>query len=150
MLLHVSMPADDCRLVAQTLAEMMDGSAFRFPPGGPDAWNAWSQDASIQIVVTPRGHYLVPGEHEVTWRRGAPQRPSETHYALAVPRTARELLAIAQRVDWPAQICDRGGFFSAVELWVEGAYLVELLDPTFTDAYRRSMTVEHWKAAFDG
>jgi hypothetical protein len=148
MLLHVSMPADDCRLVAETLAEMMEGGALRFPPGGPNAWNAWSHDASIQIVVTPRGQYLVPGE--MAWQTGVSQRASETHFALGVPRDARELLAIAERVGWPAQICDRGGFFEVVELWVEGAYLVELLDPSLVEAYRSSMTVERWKAAFDG
>ncbi|HEX5660813.1 MAG TPA: hypothetical protein VFX59_26650 [Polyangiales bacterium] len=144
MLLHVSMPADDCRRVAETLAEMMEGEALRFPPGGPDAWNVWSGE--IQLVVTPRGHYLVPGE--MGWRRGATQRASETHFALGVRRPAHELLAIAGRAGWPAQICDRGGFFEVVELWVEGAYLVELLDPTFLAAYQRSMTVPNWKAVF--
>jgi hypothetical protein len=149
MLLHVSLPADDCRRVAETLAQMMDGSALRFPPGGPRAWNVWSRDASIQLVVTPRGNYMVPGEPELQWTtREVVERASETHFALAVERPAAELLAIAQRVGWPAQVRDRGGFFQVVELWIEGAYLVELLDPTFAEAYRRSMTVEHWKQAF--
>lgn len=144
MLLHVSLPADDCSLVAHTLAEMMQGCALPFPPGGPSAWNAWSQDASIQLVVTPRGHYLVPEG----WAEGLQQRASETHVALGVERPAQEVLAIAQRAGWPAQICDRGGFFQVVELWVEGAYLVELLDPTFLAAYRRSMTLDNWRAVF--
>jgi hypothetical protein len=97
-----------------------------------------------------RGQYLIPGEREMAWQKGVPKRACETHFALGVPRKARALLAIAERVGWPAQICDRGGFFEVVELWVEGAFLVELLDPSFVDAYRSSMTVERWKAAFDG
>ncbi|MET0342747.1 MAG: hypothetical protein ABW252_17200 [Polyangiales bacterium] len=148
MLLHVSMPADDCRCVAETLAKMMDGRAMRFPPGGPDAWNVWSQDAAVQIAITPRGSYMVRGDEGVSWARRAAGRASETHFALAVSRPAHELLAIAAQVGWPAEVHDRGGFFQAVELWVEDAYLVELLDPTFTEAYRQSMTLEHWQEVF--
>ena len=35
-----------------------------------------------------------------------------------------------------------------VEVWVENAYLVEVLDPTQMTAYRTAMTVDNWKKAF--
>ena len=149
MIVHVSLPADDCKAVAETLAEMMEGGALHFPPGGPHAWNAWSKRAEVQIVVTPRGNYMVPGDSEMTWTtRAHKERAAETHFALCVERSAAEILEIARRVGWPAQVCNRGGFFHVVELWIEAAYLVEVLDPAFAAEYRRSMTVENWQAHF--
>jgi hypothetical protein len=148
MIVHVSMPADDCEKVARVLAAMMLGRPLRFPPGGPTAWNVWSADGSTQIVVTPRGQFLVPGATEVAWAERPRAPASETHFALCVDRPAAEIVNLAAQAGWPARVCDRGGFFSVVELWVEGAYLVELLDPAFAEQYRRSMTIERWEAQF--
>jgi hypothetical protein len=151
MIVHVSIPADDCRAVAQVLAEMMGGGTVPFPPGGSEAWSAWSRDAQNQIVVTPRGHYMVPGEREMEWSAShARVRASETHLALSVERSAAEVVALAEAAGWLARICDRGGFFHVVEVWVEGAYLIEVLDPGLAEDYRRSMTVENWLHHFGG
>ncbi|RYZ03483.1 MAG: hypothetical protein EOO73_27490 [Myxococcales bacterium] len=152
MIAHVSMPADDCALVAQVLAQMLDGGALRFPPGGPSAWNCWSRDNGFQIVVTPRGQVMVPGPHEQAWRSSQPassDRACESHFAMAVPRSAAEIMTLAETVGWQARICSRGGMFDVVELWVEGAYLVELLDPAQLADYRRTMTTENWKRVMD-
>ena len=149
MIAHVSLPADDCAHVARVLAEMLSGGALRFPPGGPDAWNCWSRENDFQIVVTPRGNVLFPGPVEQLWERREPAaRHVESHFAMAVPRPAHEILALAEAAGWPARICNRGGMFDLVEVWVENAYLVEVLDPTQLAAYRRSMTVENWRRAF--
>jgi hypothetical protein len=150
MIAHVSMPADDCAHVAKLLAEMMHGGAFRFPPGGPNAWNAWSKKNDFQIVVTPRGHFMVegPGELEWTSHGSSGERASETHFAIAVERPAVEIVDMARAAGWHARICNRGGFFDLVEVWVENAYLVEVLDPTQLSDYQRAMTVENWKRAF--
>jgi hypothetical protein len=45
-------------------------------------------------------------------------------------------------------VCNRGGLFDLVEVWVENAYLVEVLDPVQMADYARSMTVDNWKRAF--
>jgi len=151
MIAHVSLPADDCQLVAQTLAEMLGGGALPFPPGGPDAWNCWSKHNDFQIVVTPRGQLLVPGPSEQVWRPRATrdmERAAESHFAMAVERPWTEIVALAEAAGWRARRCDRGGLFELVEVWVENAYLVEVLDPDQLAAYRRSMTVENWKRAF--
>jgi hypothetical protein len=133
----------------KVLAELMQGGALRFPPGGPNAWNAWSKDARIQLVVTPRGHFMLPGTQEMEWTAGtSPVRASETHLALCVERPVKEIMEIAARTDWIARVCDRGGFFHVVELWLENAYLIELLDPAFSAEYQRSMTVETWQRHF--
>jgi hypothetical protein len=102
-------------------------------------------------VVTPRGHVMVPGAAEMVWvvREDRDAEPAwESHFALCVERSADEILAIAHRAGWLARICDRGGFFRVVEVWVENAYLVEVLDPTMAGEYRRAMTVENWRRAF--
>lgn len=145
MIAHVSMPADDCRRVAAVLAAMMKGGALPFPPGG---WNAWSCDNGFQIVVTPRGRVLVPGPEEQEWTPELTPRGSECHFAIVVPRSATEIVAMAREEGWKARICDRGGFFDVAEVWVENAFLVEMLDETQAAEYRRSMTPDRWRAAF--
>jgi hypothetical protein len=148
LIAHVSLPARDCAHVAAVLADLMDGGALRFPPGGPDAWNAWSRANDLQIVVTPRGHVMVPGPDEMAWVARGGGEAWESHFALCVERSAEDILEIARRAGWLARVCDRGGFFHVVEVWVENAYLVEVLDPAMAAEYTRSMTVENWKRAF--
>jgi len=146
---HVSLPADDCATVARVLADMLCGGALRFPPGGPDAWNCWSRENDFQIVVTPRGNVLLPGPVEQTWEKREPApRHVESHFAMAVPRSAPEIVTLAHAAGWPARICNRGGMFDLVEVWVEHAFLVEVLDPVQLADYRRTMTVANWRRAF--
>jgi hypothetical protein len=151
MIAHVSMPADDCAHVAQVLAQMLDGGALRFPPGGPNAWNCWSRTNDFQIVITPRGQVMVAGPKEQIWvsrHTASNDRACESHFAMATERSAEEIVALAQSAGWQARICNRGGMFDVVEVWVEGCYLVEVLDPVQLSDYRRSMTTENWKRAF--
>jgi hypothetical protein len=150
---HVSLPALNCAKVAHVLAEMMGGGALRFPPGGPDAWNCWSRGNDFQIVVTPCGQMMVAGLREQIWvSRNATRddpRAYESHFAIAVERSAADILEIAKAAGWQARVCNRGGMFEVVEVWVENAYLVEVLDPSQMADYARSMTIENWKQAFD-
>lgn len=45
-----------------------------------------------------------------------------------------------------ARICSRGeGFFDLVEVWVEGIFMLELLDPGQTAHYERVVTVDNLK-----
>ena len=151
MIAHVSMPADDCGVVARVLADMLGGGALPFPPGGPDAWNCWSRANDFQIVVTPRGHVMVPGPEEQAWvarARRHGDEACESHFAMAVERTAAEIVAMAQAARWRARVCRRGNLFDVVEVWVENAYLVEVLDPSQMADYRRTMTIDNWKRAF--
>src|SRR4051812_2048384 len=56
-------------------------------------------------------------------------RLTEAHIAVGIDRPVDEILALASHAGWPAEVHDRGGFFSVVEVWVEGAFLIEFLDP---------------------
>jgi len=152
MIAHVSLPAMDCAKVARVLAEMIGGGALRFPPGGPDAWNCWSATNDFQIVVTPCGQMMIRGAQEQIWTNRETARDSarcyESHIAIAVERSAADILEIARAAGWPSRVCNRGGMFDLVEVWIENAYLVEVLDPAQMAAYRRTMTIENWRRTF--
>lgn len=147
---HASLPADQPEQAARVLAEILQGEALPFPPGGPQTWMAWSRDEQIELEIAPRGLAMDRGADGANWRTpqmGGP-RLSEAHLAVGVDRPAEEILAIARRAGWPAEQHDRGGFFRVVEVWVEGAFLIEFLDPEQTAAYRRSMNRANWKNVF--
>ncbi len=67
--------------------------------------------------------------------------------AIGVERPAAEIVEIAARAGWPARAADRGdGFFQLVEVWVDGVFLIEFLDPDQTKIYLERVTVTNWKA----
>jgi hypothetical protein len=108
---------------------------------------AWSGDGAVEIEVAPRGHVLSYGETQGHWGLAGPvNRHSEVHLAICVERPAEEIIAIATRAGWPARHCDRGGgLFQLSEVWVEGAFMIEFLDPAQTARYREVVTPENWK-----
>lgn len=146
-LIHASIPADDPQAVAAVLAEMMGGEALPFPPAGPRGRMAWSGDGSISLEIVPRGNLIHRGDTEGAWIPvPEPQRLSEVHLAIGVDRPAEEIIAIAERTGWPARLCSRGeGFFELVEVWVEGAFMLEIFDPAQAAHYARVATVENLK-----
>lgn len=146
-LIHASIPADDPDKVAGVLAEMMGGEALPFPPAGPNGRMAWSGDGSISLEIVPRGHVIHRGPEEGEWRPLAdPQRLSEVHLAIGVDRSAAEIIEIAGRAGWPARLCSRGeGFFELVEVWVEGAFMLEMFDPGQAAHFERTVTLDHLK-----
>jgi hypothetical protein len=146
-IVHASIPADDPKRVAAVLAEILGGEALRFPPAGPDGWMAWSGDGEVEIEIAPRGAVIRYGEQQGDWTPGpASSRHSEVHLAIGVERPAAEVIAIAERAGWPTRACDRGGgVFQLTEVWVEGVFMIEILDPVQTARYRQVVTPENWK-----
>lgn len=146
-LVHASMPADDPRFAAEVLANIMGGEAIPFPPGGPDAWMAWSGDGAIELEVIPRGAPLHYEADQGNWRAGSEAvRETEVHFAISVARSADEVLRIAQDAGWKARHCDRGnGLFDLVEVWVDGCFMIEFMDPAQTARYEEVVTPANWK-----
>jgi hypothetical protein len=144
---HASIPADDPKRAAAVLAEIMGGEAVRFPPAGAESWMAWSGDGSVELEISPRGLAVTCGKEQAEWQSdGVARRLSEVHIALCVDRPASEVMAIAKNAGWPARHCERGGgFFSLTEVWVEGAFMIEVLDPVQTRRSQEVMTRENWK-----
>lgn len=146
-IIHASIPADDPKRTADVLATLMDGEAMPFPPGGPASWMVWSHDGTTELEIVPRGHLLACMAEQGDWQQAErTQRHSECHLAISVTRPAEEIIAIAQDAGWPARLCSRGGgYFDLVEVWVDGCFMLELLDPTQTAHYERVVTPGHWK-----
>ncbi|TNE45589.1 MAG: hypothetical protein EP321_05640 [Sphingomonadales bacterium] len=145
---HASLPADNPKRVVEVLADIMQGEAMAFPPGGCDSWMAWSGDGAIELEIVPRGHVLRHGDAEGEWRGQADAvgRHSEAHLAICVDRPAEEVIAIAVAAGWPARRCDRGeGLFQLCEVWVEGAFMLEFLDPSQAARYHDVITPANWK-----
>lgn len=149
---HASIPADDPQRAAEVLAQIMGGEAMPFPPAGADSWMAWSGDGAVEIEVSRRGLAMAYGKDQAEWRAdGVRRQLSETHIALCVERAASEVLDIARNAGWPARHCERGGgVFSLTEVWVEGAFMVEVLDPTQTAQYRERVTPQSWRQFLTG
>lgn len=148
MIAHASIPADNPKLVAEVLADIMQGEAVRFPPAGPHAYQAWAGDGSTEIEVVPRGAMIKYDENPQTgWRpSGERHAHTECHLAICVDRPEAEIIAIAHKAGWPARHCERGGgFFSLVEVWVEGLFMIEFLDPAQTAVYKQRVTLKNWK-----
>lgn len=147
-IVHASIPADQPKQVAEILARIMQGEAMPFPPGGPDSWMAWAGDGSIELEIVKRGHALHPDDDEAAWHPVVQSsRLSEVHLAIGVNRPAAEILAIAKEAEWPARLCSRGrGLFELIEVWVEGAFLLELFDPEQLLHFQQVVTPISWKS----
>jgi hypothetical protein len=148
MIFHAALPADAPEQTARVLAKMLGGEAMPFPPT-PDSWMAWSADGTTELECTPRGREIVRGEAEVEYRLvERPSRASDWHVALGTAVPADEVMRLAAAAGWPARICKRGPFFRCVEVWVEGAALLEILDPQMQHEYRATMTPGNWTRTF--
>lgn len=150
---HCSIPADDPKKAAETLGRIFGGEVTRFPPGGPDAWMAWSCDGAMQLECTRRGNVLVPDAKETAleFQAAPPARNSEVHIGICVDMPEAEIMEIAKEAGWPAYHSVRfpgEDGFSVLELWVEGKFLLELMDPVQTARLKRCVTVDIWKQAF--
>ncbi|OAI30677.1 hypothetical protein A1351_07545 [Methylosinus sp. R-45379] len=147
-LVHASIPADDPKTAAEVLADIMGGEALPFPPAGADAFMAWSKDGAIELEIVPRGRTLHFDDEQGNWRPSSvSSRLSEVHLAIAVAKSAEEVLAIAQAAGWPARRCDRGnGLFQLVEVWVDGCFMIEFMDPGQARRYEEVVTPASWKA----
>jgi hypothetical protein len=147
MIAHASIPADNPEIAAAVLAEIMQGETIPFPPGGPGAVMAWSGDGETELEVVQRGSVIQYDEVQGNWGpSGEVHRHSEVHLAICVDRPESEIIAIAKKAGWPARHCERGGgYFSLVEVWVEGAFMIEFLDPQQTAVYKQRVTLANWK-----
>jgi len=72
--------------------------------------------------------------------------PSGWHVAISTDVAASEVVAIARAAGWPAEICDRAGYFSLVEVWIDDTTAIEVLDPDMLARYRETFTAKTWKA----
>jgi hypothetical protein len=153
LIAHASIPSDNPGKAARVLAEIMGGEVTPFPPGGPDSFMAWSSDGKTFLEVIPRGRLLRLGADEAEYRPGDDtlHHSTEMHLAICVERSEADILEIAERAGWPTRSCDRGnGTFQLVEVWVDGVFLIEFLDPAQARGYQERVSLSRWKALISG
>ncbi len=138
MIHHLSVSAVDPKGAAEFFADIMGGVVVDFPPN-PGSYMVFKADGNgTGLEIYPAGSVMIPngqpGAVFVRQPEGADRR-SPTHFALSVALPEAEILARAAAKGWDAFVCDRGGHFHVVEVWVENTWLVEVLPPAFSAEY---------------
>lgn len=138
MIHHLSVSAIDPQGVAEFFADIMGGIVVDFPPN-PGSFMVFKADGmGTAIEIYPAGSVMVPnGEPGAVFERQADgaARRSPTHFALSVSMDVQDVLDRAAAKGWDAFVCDRGGHFHVVEVWIENAWLVEVLPLAFAAEY---------------
>jgi hypothetical protein len=150
MLFHLSIDARDPQHVAEVIAELFgSGRAVPFPPVAKGSWVALAlDDRNTTVEVYPRGTVLHPVEGDADGvglpdpARGADFGVA-THFAMATPLTQGEVLAIAERVGWPAKYRKRGGAFGVIEMWIEGDRMAEVLTAEMQAEYLAALAPDN-------
>jgi hypothetical protein len=149
MLFHMSIAADDPRRTAEMIAELWRGRAYPFPPVAEGSWVAMAgDDRNSTIECYPRGTMLFAGDEMSeprveNWGDRAP-RHGASHAAIATPLSTEEVREIAARYGLTVKCLSRGGIFHVLELWVDNAFLFEVLTPEFQAEYLR-ITTDGWE-----
>ena len=137
MIHHLSIAARDPQHVAGVLAEMMGGTAVRFPPNPGSFFALQLDEHGSGVEVYPAGTELQPGGSD---GGGFVKKPAgergfgPTHFALSVTADADAVEAIAEREDWQCHRCNRGPFH-VIEVWIENESMVEILPPEYAAEY---------------
>ncbi|MCK0167749.1 hypothetical protein MWU52_09345 [Jannaschia sp. S6380] len=147
-LLHLSITARSPKAFARTVARLLGGEALPFPPC-PGAWIAFADaDDGTAVEVYPAGTRLSAGPEALAFSPGPPRRSTgATHFAIASPLKAQQILDLVEGVGWTARRCDRGPF-SCLEVWTGEGLLIEVLDSGMLADYRKGMTAANWRAMF--
>ncbi len=138
MIHHLSVAAKNPKTVAAFFAELTGGVVVDFPPNPGGYMTFAPDDHGTAIEVYPSGSVMLPnGADGAIFARqpSAPGDRSPTHVAISVALDAAAVAAMARARGWACQTCDRGGDFHVIEVWVENAWLVEVLPSAFADEY---------------
>jgi hypothetical protein len=136
MIHHISIAAHHPQHVTQVLAELLQGQSAPFP-GHPGSYVAIALDLEgTMIEVHPLGTVLTQnGEESQRQHNSFSSGYTATHAAISVAMSEAQIQSIAAREGWHVRRCDRRGYFSVIEFWLENQVLVELLTPELTAQY---------------
>ena len=148
MQIHISMAARRPEAAARLVAELWGGRAYPFPPVAEGSWMAMAGDERGSAVeVYPLGTELHQGEGESPARSVVgPRAPNgPVHVAIATELSEEAVKGIAERFGAPAKTCSRGPF-RVIEVWVEGAFMIEVLTPEMQAEYVGAISIDNWRA----
>jgi catechol 2,3-dioxygenase-like lactoylglutathione lyase family enzyme len=138
MIHHLSVSARDPNAVADFFAELIGGVSVDFPPN-PGSRMVFKADGyGTGVEIYPAGSVMAPnGEPGSIFIRKPVEdiERSPTHFAISVALSAEAIKTMAEARGWECYVCDRGGHFHVVEIWIENAWLVEALTPAFAAEY---------------
>ena len=166
MINHISIAVNEPERVANVLAEIWDGLVYPFPPAPGSFFVLANDGRGTAVEVTPSGTVLIPGE-------GLPDendldaateefegkfvqsdlRPRyvATHLNINTKKSIEEIREIAKREGWRVLVCNRGeGLFQLIEVWVENAFMLEVMTPEQTARYVEITSPEFMEKAFSG
>ncbi|MGD9885473.1 MAG: hypothetical protein AB7F22_06465 [Reyranella sp.] len=155
MIHHFSIPARDPAAVAQVLAELIGGRAYRFPGPLPGAAMAVSGDPhGTMIEVYPERVVMTPGEGEAPIAyRDAPAGPwhAAFHALLSVPHDRTTIERIGAAAGWRTKFFSRAApnlppVFHVIEVWVENRFLLEVVPADMIEVYEGYMQIERMNA----
>ena len=166
MINHISIAVNDPQRVADALAEMWDGAVYPFPPCPGSFFVVANDGRGTADEITPAGTVIVPGEglpdendlgtpteeHEARFVQSE-LKPKyvATHLNINTKKSIEEIREIAKREDWRVLVCNRGeGLFQLIEVWIENAFMLEVMTPEQTARYVEITSPEFMEKAFSG
>lgn len=156
MIAHISIPAQNPKLVATLLGKIISGSVFNFPVV-KDAFIVVANDNSgMAIEVYPAGTAHHPGKGDAPAELPPPsietqswedqiypesdyRQISSHHMALTSGLSEQEVVKLGKESGFRALLCDRAGVFKLVELWIDNTYLIEVLSTHEAQRYKDFM-----------
>lgn len=154
MIFHISVPVEDPKHVAKVVGEIVGGPVVQFVPA-PDSYFVFSHAGDgVGVEFIPRRLTHVPGAGDgeslsYEMSEDAPPTYSGSHLAMASQKSAKELIAIAEREGWRCVECWRATAFPLVEMWLENHYMVEWFPPEIAQTYVDFSTPENWRKYFN-
>jgi catechol 2,3-dioxygenase-like lactoylglutathione lyase family enzyme len=147
MIHHLSIAAKDPKRAADTLAELMGGTAVPFPPNPGSFFALQLDEHGSGVEVYPAGTQLEPGgDVGGSFVKKEPRGYGSTHFALSVKTDAKKVQTIAEAAGWKCFDCNRGPFH-VIEVWVENETMVEILPPEYAAEYLEFTRPEKFEAA---
>ncbi len=141
MIHHISISAHNPQHVAQVLAQLCQGQSAPFPYHEGCYLVLALDSHGTMIEVMPQGIELTPNSNDfvsgVQWVRNAEHSQQKNynafHAAISVPTPEATIYEIAAREGWHYALCNRLGYFSIIEVWVENQQLIEFLPPNLLE-----------------
>jgi hypothetical protein len=149
MIFHASIQAENPERVGRALAELWRGEVHPFPPIGVGSVIVMAGDernSAIEIYALGTDLHEAAGDADGEGRPGGPDGRRAAHLAIATPLSRGEVEAIAGREGWSAKYRKRGGMFGVLEVWLENAFMLEVLTPSMQTEYLQSFTPQSWRA----
>lgn len=145
MILHASIVADEPKVAAHTLAQLLGGIALPVGPGD-GTWSAIGPEPIGNLIsVLSRGSEFHRSEEHVETRVGAPVRHSAYHMLIDTQLSEEEVLSLAKVRGCHAQRA-RHGAFDVIEFWIDDCLLIEVVTPELGKRYRETIRSEELRA----